>query len=358
MSNRTPTVAAPDRRSTPLQGRLAIELAPDLVREHGLRETHKFPLVSHGKRHGPINWSARKPIDVAFAEYDSLEFHRSASAVTAVVLDVDGLHAVDRVLQAVYYDFDGIAEPNWWTMRPASGGAHVVWTLAKPVLRGEHARERPLRKLAVITEYLAERLDADQGYAGILAHNPTPPDGAGLRTEWRRRDPYSLDELAESIPEGWRRPTVSRTGIGRNVDVFTSCIKWAGSPKNAGEAVLPYALVVNEQMKPPLDFREVKGIAASVGRIRAAGFPKSRRRPPGSGIYYTHTSEEQAERARRGGEKRRAAVADRDAAMLAMHRAGVSYAAIGQHFEVGKTTAYMGVQRAAAADASPTLPGF
>lgn len=350
MSNRTPTLAAEDRRSTPLQGRLAIELAPDLVREHGLRETHKYPLCANGKTRGPIDWSARKPVDVAFAQYDSLEFHRSASAVTAVVLDVDGRHAVDRVLQAVYYDLDGIAEPNWWTLRPASGGAHVVWTLERPVLRGERARERPLRKLAVITEYLAERLDADQGYAGILAHNPTPPAGAGLRTEWRRRDPYSLDELARSIPESWRRPVVSRTGIGRNVDVFTSCMKWAGSAANLRDAVIGYAEAVNQRMDPPMDFAEVKGIAKSVERYRREWIA--------AGRFYTHTSEEQAARRRRGVEKRRAALADRDAAMLAMHRAGVSYAAIAEHFKAGKTTAYKAVQRAAAADASPTLPGF
>lgn len=35
--------------------------------------------------------------------------------------------------------------------------------------------------------------------------------GTEFKTYWVRREPYELAELAEVIPEGWRRPRVAQT---------------------------------------------------------------------------------------------------------------------------------------------------
>ena len=62
--------------------------------------------------------------------------------------------------------------PNWVTHRD-TGGAHAAWCLARPVLRGAGARARPLKLLAMATEFMAQAVGADAGYTGVLAHNPT-----------------------------------------------------------------------------------------------------------------------------------------------------------------------------------------
>ena len=138
---------------------------------------------------------------------------------------------------------------------------------------GELARERPLRELARISEYYAVALKADRGYTGILTHNPTSKGhGPGFKTLWLRKDPYSLGELARVIPFGWRRPTVSRTGVGRNCDLFQSLIRWAGCPENRENDCLAAAHVINQSFELPLPDSEVAGIAArSVDRVWKEG---------------------------------------------------------------------------------------
>ena len=70
------------------------------------------------------------------------------------------------------------------------------------------------------------------------------------------------------IPSGWRRPTVSRTGVGRNCDLFQSLIRWAGCPENRENDCLAAAHVINQSFELPLPDSEVAGIAASVERYR------------------------------------------------------------------------------------------
>ena len=78
----------------------------------------------------------------------------------------------------------------------------------------------PLRHLARVSEYYAQVLDADRSYTGVLTHNPmAAAHGRGVKTGWGRHDPYTLSELAEVIPFGWRMPKIAstiRTESGRN----------------------------------------------------------------------------------------------------------------------------------------------
>ena len=203
-----------------------IEFAPDRVREHGLVEAHTWPLVSSGKVQGVVQASFRVHASVAWS-FPSLEL-RSARAWPVVCLDCDGTGGYSRLMLAVL-DRD-IPCPNWVVYRD-TGGAHGVWCLERPVLRGESARARPLRLLTRATEYMAQKVEADAGYGQILSHNPMAPvETQRLQTDWLRRQPYPLQELAEIVPFGWRRPLVPSTGIGRNCSLFEAGMKWAGSP--------------------------------------------------------------------------------------------------------------------------------
>ena len=206
--------------------------------------------------------------------FPSLEL-RAAKSWPAVVLDCDGTTGYSRLMVAIL-DRE-VPMPNWVVQRSSTGGAHGVWTLARPVLRGAEARERPLKLLARATEYMAQVVGADAGYTGVLAHNPMVPDqGQNLKTDWMRPEAYRLAELAEVVPFGWKRPAVPQTGIGRNCAMFEALMKWAGSPGNLGLPVLPAAMAIYRDIvgqfpgaARPFTPTEVAGIARSVERYRA-----------------------------------------------------------------------------------------
>ena len=204
----------------------------------------------------------------------------------------------------------GLPWPNWIVTRTSSGGSHGVWCLGSPVYRGKRARQSPLKALARVSEYMAEVVEADSGYAGVLTHNPmSRAHGSDLRTTWGRRDPYELGELAEVIPFGWRKPKIPRTDAGRNSAIFESLMAWAGSPANARIAVLAAANVQNDQYRDhplgPLDLGELAGIAASVERYRALWAAR--------GWHRAHWIERQAARGRRPKRGKLRASADPDA---------------------------------------------
>ena len=105
---------------------------------------------------------------------------------------------------------------------------------------------------------------------------PTPlsaAHGPGFVTNWLRRDPYTLPQLGEVIPLGWRKPTVAETAIGRNCSMFDALRRWAGKPENRENDVLAAAMSINEEIgrlhgKPAMDQSEVAAIARSVHRKR------------------------------------------------------------------------------------------
>ena len=66
--------------------------------------------------------------------------------------------------------------PNVVIYRKQSGHAHAVFSLRKPVFRGERARPFPLAVLARCSEWLLAALHADAGFTGVLVSNPTHQD--------------------------------------------------------------------------------------------------------------------------------------------------------------------------------------
>ena len=201
------------------------------------------------------------------------------SSWPSLVLDVDGSNALYRIVEAV--EKAEILTPNWTVTRKGSGGTHAVWNLERPVHRGEAARKGPLKALARVSEYYAHVLKADSSYCGVLSHNPmSKAHGPGFVTNWIHEDAYTLPELGEVTPMGWRRPAVCKTAIGRNCDLFRALMRWAGSPENIVNDCLAAAHAANQSFLIPLPDAEVAGIARSVQQYRLKWITKGKHYTP------------------------------------------------------------------------------
>lgn len=312
---------------TAVQLSLPLEAAPPKVRAHGLRDAHERPLVSRGKRRdGSFPGSFRVSPQDAW-HYPSLEL-RAGNSWPVLILDCDGGEGTARLVES--YMIGNAPTPNWIVTRVSSGGSHAVYTLARPVHRGEAAREAPLRLFARVSERLAELTGADSGYRAVLTHNPMArAQGNDLRTIWLEREPLDLrDTAARIVPLGWRMPSIKRTDIGRNWDLFKPLMRWAGSPANLGYPVLPVALKLAPEIRqqyPNADHlfpdNEVAGVAKSVERYRVRWIAEGRFYGPGNSSY-DHSPEAQSWRGTRSGEAKRERTADRDAAICADYATG------------------------------------
>ena len=304
---------------------LGIDFAPAIVREHGLKDAHLQPLVAWRKGQS-FRVHARKAWG-----YPSLEL-RAGNSWPLMGFDCDNPSAV---IDALYWNHNGgngpaLPPPNMVVERRSNGHCHASWFLSRPVHRGEAARAAPLRKLARINEFFREVLQADVGYNGTLTHNPLPEThGPGeFQTNWPCSRAYSLDELAEPIPKGWRLPVKPTTEAGRNCALFVGLMKWAGSPANIGREVLAVARATNDGLDAPLSDGEVTALAKSVERYRRSWIAKGR--------FYTD-----AERATWGrslglqsAAARRAGNAHRDERIIEGHRAGFSTRKMGRLFKL------------------------
>ena len=325
---------------------LGIDFAPPKVRRYGLRDAHLRPLVSLGKGDdGRYRAAFRVPAEEAWG-YPSLEL-RAGNSWPCLILDCDGHDGTERLHAAI--DARNVLEPNWIVTRRRSGGSHAVWCLERPVHRGRRARSAPLRRFGRVSEYYREATEADQGYTGVLAHNPMSrghrAGGRDLVTTWRRRKPYALtdgssfENLGRVLPFGWRLPKLPTTDAGRHMTLFAAGMKWAGSPANLTLAVLPMLLALNQDLPLPLDQDEAEGIARSVERYR--------RRWIAEGRFYSAEQREAWGRrlGRKGGEKRRERLAERDAEILELHRQGVGKREIARRFGLMQSTVQWIIRR-------------
>ena len=312
---------------------LGIDYAPDIVRRHGLRDAHLRPLVSRRK-----GQSFRVHARDAWG-YPSIEL-RAANCWPAVTLDCD-MPTVIESLHSLRSKFP-LPYPNMVVERRSNSHCHASWFLSRPVHRGEAARAAPLRKLARITEYYREVLDADVGYNGCLTHNPLDEahEPGEFRAHWGHKYGRSLDELAEPIPRNWRLPIVPRTEVGRNCSLFHSVLKWAGSPANLKAEVLAVARITNDGFEIPLPDAEVAAIAKSIERYRRAWIAQGR--------FYTE--DERAAWGRSLGLQsaaaRRKANANRDARIIQVADAGWSQRHLAKLFKMSQQGICKVLQRA------------
>ncbi|CAG23627.1 hypothetical RepA protein [Photobacterium profundum SS9] len=83
----------------------------------------------------------------------------------------------------------------------------------------------PIRYAAAIQSAFMQRLQADEGYAGLITKNPLHPH---WQTECWTEDGYSLDYLTDFV-DIRNHPKTGRgaSGLGRNSDTFDNVRHWA-----------------------------------------------------------------------------------------------------------------------------------
>ena len=241
-----------------------IQAAPPIVRAHGLRDTHSFPLVARAKgesfRVSPLQaW-----------HFLLLEI-RAGNSYPLLTLDCDGPASVQAFWLTQLNS--ELPEPSWVVRNPATGNLQPSWCLADPVHRGETARAAPLHLFARACEFFRWICEADSGFVGCLQRNPVQEPH---KTFWGRTAPFALSELAA-----------------------------VADMKN--QAFTLHGL-------PPLDGAEVAGIVRSVY--------KRHQRKLHTGEQQRTFSFIQSNRAKKGGQKRREKRADRDATIIQAVQAG------------------------------------
>lgn len=143
-------------------------------------------------------------------------------------LRVWSMFDIDRENAVGAWEVAGLPPPAWTAVNKLNGHAHSVWGLTAPVLvDGLGARDAPMRYLVAVESMMREKLQADQGFAGLITKNPAHPLWETLRGP---RQSYSLQELAEYLPGIEKhRPNKSaeNIGLGRNVTLFDGLRKWS-----------------------------------------------------------------------------------------------------------------------------------
>ena len=109
--------------------------------------------------------------------------------------------------------------------------------------------------------------------------------GPGFVTNWLHRDPYTLPQLGEVIPMGWRRPAVCKNcRLGATVTCSErSCgglavqkIPGQRLPGGGSRCRINCSIFGRLHGKPPMDQSEVSGIARSVQRYRLKWITKGK----------------------------------------------------------------------------------
>lgn len=184
---------------------------------------------------------------------------------------------VDRPAAAFAWEDCNLAPPNFATVNPKNGHAHLVYKLAAPVTTSEHGTIKPLRYLAAIERAYGLELGADAGYSGLITRNPYKHPALCLHNE-----AYGLDELADWLkgdlglyPD--KKELIS--GLGRNVTLFDTVRAWAYQAIRLYRAkersrlfdawfmeLYEYAITVNAQYPDPLQLSEVRATARSIAK--------------------------------------------------------------------------------------------
>jgi len=294
----------------------------------------------------PSGHMLKRPLQLA-ARYPYLQINPPWLTL-AIVFDID------RGGGALEWETARLPEPLASVASKDTGRAHLIYALASPVLKGENANRKPINLLAAIDGAMTEALNADKGYSGLIAKNPLA--GNTWRVLWSRQPAkYELRFLTEFISDEalkrhWpRKQNRNRlSGIGRNVDTFNATRRWAyiairdywpvgderKRPAFAAwqEAVTNYAAEFNAENWPlyPMTAAETGHIGKSIAKWTWQRFNPA--------TLAAMTAAAKSAAGRRSGIKsgiaRRAATADRDAAIVAAATDGMTQRAIAAEFNM------------------------
>lgn len=191
-------------------------------------------------------------------------------------LRVWSIFDVDRPGAGMLWEDVGLPPPSWAAVNRENAHAHLVWGLSVPVLvEAADARRAPIRYLAAVESAFRAKLQADQGYSGLITKNPAHPLWKVLRGPSLGYDLGYLSEwvdLPKHLPKQGTKP--DEIGLGRNCVLFDWLRRWAYTAvRNHREhrnfvfwqaQVYDRALERNGEFLHALDPREVWHIAKSV----------------------------------------------------------------------------------------------
>ncbi len=183
------------------------------------------------------------------------------------------VYDIDRATSPDEIRHDRLApEPTIFVSNPQNGHAHLFYLLQTPVHQNANSSQKAIQFASAIDCGLALKLDADLGYAGLLAKNALHRDWEVLHTV---PTAYELHELAEYVDTTLLNSLAKKPleyGLGRNCFVFKELKKWSYKAIRQGypafeqwyNAVLQRAEMINARFEQPLPFNELKHIAKSV----------------------------------------------------------------------------------------------
>lgn len=264
-------------------------------------------------------------------------------------LRVWSLFDVDRPGAAHAWEDANLPPPSWASINRANGHAHLVWGLTAPVLvDSEDMRQAPLRYLCAIEAAFRVKLDADQGFSGLITKNPAHERWLTLKGP---RLHYDLGELSEwvELPKHLPKRKPEEIGLGRNVTLFESLRQYAYRKIRYYKADVRNfvlwqshlnnkALERNGDFRYPLDGKEVWHIAKSVAKWTWRKFDLEASDARFSAL--------QAHRGRLGMKSRWGDNEDKVASARLMHARGMSARAIARELECSPQSVlnWLGVQ--------------
>lgn len=185
------------------------------------------------------------------------------------------VYDIDRPTDPYEIRHDRLApEPTIFVSNPKNRHAHLFYLLKTPVHQNANSSQKAIQFASAVDCGLAMKLDADLGYAGLLAKNALHRDWEVLYTV---PTAYELHELAECVDTTLLNSLAKKPleyGLGRNCIMFDDLRQWSYKAIRQGypvfeqwyNAVLQRAEMINARFEQPLAFNELKHIAKSVAK--------------------------------------------------------------------------------------------
>ena len=264
---------------------------PKDVRDYGLSECHIRPLAAFGE------FKRGRRVDPALAWESATRLQiNPENASAALVFDVDNpktTRPLWRWIEVLNEDLpmedwqiiDGYRVntdryprallPSWIVRNESTGRFHAVYILEAPVHRNPSSSSSPQHFLDYIRRGIALTWHADLRYNGILTLNPVnPPDG--YATLWCRREPFTLRELARSLPLELPASSSALAEDSRNCRTWEAAKFEAFRPANARRIIAGASsrdivdrlnLTVSYDLgKTPMGENELSGISRSIDK--------------------------------------------------------------------------------------------
>jgi len=260
-------------------------------------------------------------------------------------LRVWSIFDVDRPGGFLAWEDAILPPPTWGAVNLENMHAHLVWGLKTPVLvDSPDLRQRPLRFLCAVEAGFRAKLEADQGYSGLMTKNPAHPQWR----IWRLRGPkllYDLDDLSGwvDLPKYLPKRNPEEIGLGRNVVLFDWLRRHAYQKIRVYRSESDFnswrihlrnrALTRNGDFQFPLNWREVTHIAKSVSKWVWHRFDIDTSDAKFAGL--------QAHRGKVGMQSRWGDNEDKQATARLMAAKGVSYRSIAKELGVNHGTIYL-----------------